>query len=124
MRAQLSVAMLLPLELEDSRLDELLALWTRWMASTQPYRDLWYPDSATGCVGGGYSQTFEDMVEASEARTVDAVNGAIESLSPIEQCAVLHVHLYAVFRFRESLEEVYLRARQALKIGLPQRGIY
>jgi len=114
----------LPAQLEDARLDELLGLWARWMRSSQPLRDLWYPDAACGCVGGGYSQSFEDMVEAADARTVEAVNGAIESLSPIEQGAIVHVHLYAVFRFREPVEEVYARARQQLKIGLPMRGVY
>ena len=95
------------------------------MSSSQPYRELWYPDGACGCVGGGYSQTFEDMVEAGEARSAEAVNGAIESLKPIEQCAVLHYHLAAVFRFeRLNVQEVYQEARYALKVGLPGRGVY
>jgi hypothetical protein len=111
-------------ELEDGRLDELLELWTRWMRSSQPYRELWYPDTACGCVGGGYSLTFEDMVEAADLRCAEAVNGAIESLNPIEQCAVYNVHLYAVYRFREPCEVVYGRARDALLVGLPGRGIY
>lgn len=114
----------LPREIDDGRLDELLYLWERWMRSNQAYRELWYPDGAAGCVGGGYSQTFEDMLEQVDARVVEAVNGAVESLSPIEQCAVLHVHLHAVFRFREPMEDVYQRARGLLKAALPMRGVY
>lgn len=117
-------ALTLPLELDDRRLDELLGLWARWMGSSQPYRELWYPDGACGCVGGGYSQTFEDLVEAGDLRAAEAVDGAIESLSPSQRCAVMHVHLYAVFRFRGEVEEIYLDARQALRVGLPLRGIY
>jgi hypothetical protein len=116
--------MALPLALDDRRLDELLWLWERWMSSSQPYRDLWYPDGACGCVGGGYSQSFEDMVEAADSRAAEAVNGAIDSLKPIEQCAILHVHLHAVFRFREPLEAIYGRAREALRVALPSRGVY
>jgi hypothetical protein len=117
-------AVLSLIELDEGRLDELLGLWTRWMQSSQPLRELWYPDGATGCVGGGYSQSFEDMVEAADARAAEAVNGAIESLSPAEQCAVTHMHLYAVYRFREPVAVVYGRARQALRLGLPMRGVY
>ena len=117
-------AAVLPLVLDDPRLEELLGLWARWMASAQPYRDLWFPDTACGCVGGGYSQSFDDMVDAADARAADAVNGAIESLSPAEQCAVTHVHLYAVYRFREPVEVVYARAKGNLRVALPTRGIY
>ncbi len=114
----------LPIELGEPRLAELLGMWARWMSSSQPLRELWYPDGATGCVGGGYSQTFEDMVEAADARTVEAVNGAIESLTPAQQCAVTHIHLYAVYRFREPVEVVYAKACSELRIALPARGIY
>ena len=119
----MTFAMTLPAELDERRLDELLRMWEGWMAAS-PLRELWYPDGACGCVGGGYSQTFEDMVEAADCRTVEAVNGAIESLSPMQQCAVMHVHLYAVFRFRRPVDEVYGEARGALRIALPARGVY
>jgi hypothetical protein len=120
----LSALACLPLVLDEGRLEELLQMWARWMSSHQPLRDLWYPDGACGCVGGGNSQTFEDMVESAEIRTVEGVNGAIESLTPIEQCAITHMHLYAVYRFREPLEVVYERAKGTLRVGLPMRGIY
>lgn len=118
------LAPILPTELDERRLDELLSMWARWMSSSQPYRDLWFPDNATGCVGGGYSQTFEDMLEAADMRMVEAVNGAIESLVPVQQCAICHVHLHAVFRFRGEIEPIYLGARQVLRVVLPSRGVY
>ncbi len=119
-----SAVLSLPAWLSERRLDELLGLWVRLMKSNEHLRALWYPDGACGCVGGGYSQTFEDMVDAADARAAEAVNGAIESLPPIQQCAVSHVHLYAVYRFREPVEDIYAAARQTLKVALPARGFY
>lgn len=113
----------LPKQLEDGRLDELLDLWAAWMRSTSHLRELWYPDGACGCVGGGYSQSFEDMVIAADQRAAEAVDACIESLTSVQRCAVLHKHLYAVFRFRD-LENAYLEARTALALGLPMRGVY
>lgn len=113
----------LPLTLDDRRLDELLSLWARWMGDASPLRELWYPDRAAGFVGGGYSLTFEDLIDAADARAAEAVNGAIDSLPPIQQCAVLHVHLRAVYRFRD-LQATYRGAREALRVALPTRGVY
>lgn len=112
------------LELDQRRLDELLYLWERFMKSSQPYRELWYPDGATGCVGGGYSQSFEDMVEAADSRAAEAVNAAVDDLEGLEQAAVYHVHLNVMYGFLESVESVYARARQQLAVWLPGRGIY
>jgi len=113
----------LPTHLDAVRLDELLSLWARWMRSSQPFRELWYPDQAAGCVGGGNSTSFEEMVEIAELRQAEAVNGAIDSLQPNEQSAIYHFHLAAVYRMWE-LEDVYLAARATLSVVLPQRGIY
>lgn len=116
--------MTLPNVLPADRLDALLDLWTRFMRSGEDVRELWYPDSACGCVGGGYSQTFDDMVEAVDARLAESVNAAIDSLPVVEQCAISHKHLWAVYRFREPVVVVYQRARDALAIVLPARGVY
>ena len=116
--------MTLPSILSPDRLDDLLGLWVRFMRSGKDYRDLWYPEKACGCVGGGYSQTFEDMVEAVDNRVAEAVNAAIEGLAPVEQCAISHTHLHAVYRFREPVTAIYQRARDRLAVVLPARGIY
>lgn len=120
----MSAVLSLPFELEIGRMEELLGLWARWMRSSQPYRDLWYPDGAAGCVGGGYSQTFEDMLEAAESRSAEALGAAIDGLPADQQCAVFHVHLHAVYRFRASVEVIYEKARDSLRVVLPARGIY
>ena len=112
------------LELDDRRLDELLYLWERFMKSSQPYRELWYPDGATGCVGGGYSQSFEDMVDAADSNSAEAVNAAIDGLEGIEQAAVYHIHLEAMYGFVEPVDCVYARARGQLRVWLPSRGVY
>lgn len=103
---------------------ELLDLWARWMRSGQPLRELWYPDSATGCVGGGYSHDFDTMLMDMDAHHAESVNAAIDGLRPVEQCAVYHRHLAAVYRFRLPVEVVYDQARYELRIVLPQRGVY
>lgn len=114
----------LPAILDDERMGELLSLWARWMRSNQPLRELWYPDQAAGCVGGGNSHDFEGMLEEMETRHAEAVNAAIQGLTPVEQCAISHVHLAAVFRGRAPMEQTYENARYTLRVVLPQRGIY
>ena len=114
----------LPSILDDDRMGELLSLWARWMRSSQPLMELWYPDTAAGCVGGGYSNDFDTMVSDMDTRHAEAVGASIDGLSPIEQCAICHIHLGAVFKAREPMERVYERARYNLRVVLPQRGIY
>ena len=114
----------LPSILDDERMGELLSLWARWMRSSQPLRELWYPDTACGCVGGGYSNDFETMIEDADKRAAEAVGASIDDLTTIEQCAVCHIHLGAVFRGRASMEKTYEAARYQLRVLLPQRGIY
>lgn len=120
----MSAVAALPAILDDDRMGELLSLWSRWMSSSQHLRELWYPDQAAGCVGGGYSNTFEDMIDESDRMYAAAVNGAIEGLRAIEQAAIYHFHLAAVYRFGRPVDGVYENARYSLRVVLPQRGIY
>ncbi len=94
------------------------------MRSSQPLRELWYPDQACGCVGGGYGLSYEDLLEANDKLHAESVGAAIDDLPPIEQCAVFHVHLSSVFRGRAPMEKTYEAARYTLRVVLPQRGIY
>jgi hypothetical protein len=114
----------LPLALDNGRVIELLDLWARSFHDGGQLRKLWYPDGAAGCVGGGYSMTFEDMWDAKEQREIEGVDGAVESLEPIQQCAVFHVHLYSVYRFRRPVDDIYFEALDALALDLPKRGVY
>lgn len=117
---------LLPRELDDSRLDELLHLWERWMSpGAKNVMELGFPNTAAGCVGGGYSTSFDDMVDEADSRSAEAVNAAIDSLEPIQAMAVYHKHLYAVFKFnRADLDTIYNIARDILRVVLPTKGIY
>jgi hypothetical protein len=114
----------LPKELADDRLDELLSLWARSFDNRGALRELTYPDTACGCVGGGYSQSWDDLWSAKELREIEVVDAAVESLPPTQRCAVEHKHLYAVFRFREPVDLIYGRARQTLRVVLPIKGVY
>ena len=119
-------AVLLPKELDEGRLDELLNLWERWMSpGAKSVMDLGYPNTATGCVGGGYSTSFEDMVDQADGRAAEAVNAAIEGLPMAQQAAVYNKHLFSVYRFHRGYQaEHYDAARQTLRVVLPQKGIY
>ena len=64
------------------------------------------------------------MIEDNDKRHAEAVNAAIEGLSLAEQAAIYHVHLAAVYRIRAPMEGTYEQARYALRVVLPQRGIY
>lgn len=119
-----AIAVNLPLELDKGRVIELLNLWARSFDDGGQLRPLWYPDGAAGCVGGGNSQTWQDLWDAKERMQIEGVDGAVESLKPIEQCAVFHVHLYAVYRFTRSVEHIYADALDALALALPRRGVY
>ena len=114
----------LPMALDNGRVIELLNLWARSFHDAGPLRAMWYPDRACGCVGGGYSQSFEDMWDAKEQRQIEGVDGAVESLEPIQQCAIFHVHLYAVYRFTRSVDHIYADALDILALALPKRGVY
>ena len=94
------------------------------MRSSQPLRELWYPDQATGCVGGGYSNDFETMLADADTRAAEAVNAAIDGLGLSEQAAIYHVHIGSAFRVRVPMETLYEKARYELRVVLPSRGIY
>lgn len=103
--------------LSDERLDWHLENWTRWMKS--------------GGVSLGYARMyqvgrmdFEAMCHAVDRWAARVVDAAIDSLAPADRAAVYHRHLAAIFRFpRESVDAVYRRARERLKIDLSRRGL-
>lgn len=91
-------------------------------------------DKPQGCpthaCGGiqNYTSLDLDNIEAYEnldhtlAEKCDAVIG---SMSQVEQCAIHHTYLHAVYRFnREPLEDVLERAMLKLEIGLRARNVW
>ena len=84
-----------------------------------------FPDTAAGCVGGGYSASFEDMCESADAAAAEAVGALVESLSPIRCAAIHHCYLSAVYRFpRGGFDEALFEARCSIGRGLVARGFY
>ncbi len=122
-------AVLLPRELDDYRVGELLAIWEGWMLTpAKDVMELGYPKTATGCHSepwGYWEHTFQDECDAMEYGKAEAVNAAIDDLETLQQMAIYHRHLAAVYHFRRSnLEEVYCAARLMLGKILPSRGVY
>ena len=115
--------------MSEGRLEFHFDNWRRWMrhdAATDGY-----PGKAAGCVGGGYSQSFDDMVDAADIRCAMIVDALVNSLTPLERAAIYHRYLYAVFRHGrdEAERQTFLRlatARARLKVAewLVIRGVY
>ena len=108
----------------ENRLEWHFENWKRWMRHDSTTDG--YPGKASGCVGGGYSQSFDDMVDAADIRCAQIVDSLVNSLTPIERAAIYHKYLYAVFRYGRAgnLEQSLARAR--LKVGewMVIRGVY
>jgi hypothetical protein len=98
--------------------------WRRWMRKDNVTDGA--PGRAAGCIGGGYSQTFDDMVDAADVRCAMIVDSLVNSLSHVERAAVYHEYLYAVFRSGRgiSLEQTLARARLRVAEWLVIRGVY
>ena len=96
-------------------------IWTRFMRD--PDLRLGAPKKAMGFISGcqgGYREPADEWEAQGNERAVSIINSTLEGMSPAESCAVFHVKLRAVFRFREPADELYLRARQ--KIGIRLRA--
>lgn len=107
--------------MSEARLEFHFDNWRRWMRRDDVTDGA--PHKAAGCVGGGYSQTFDDMADASDIRCARIVDALVNSLTPLERAAVYHRYLYAVFRFRD-LEATIARARLRVAAWLVARGVY
>lgn len=107
--------------LEHPRLDWLFENWARYMRGYETKFRLRAKTSrywAQGC------RDFDGMVTSADINDAVRTNACIEDLTVIEQCAIHHRHLGAVWRFnREDEESVYARARGLLSTGLTRRGV-
>lgn len=103
--------------------DHYLDLWGRWMRTSDS--GLGYPKRsavvATG--GGGYGTTWEDWGVEQDERAAVITDAAISSLPLLEQAAIHHVILAAVWRTREPVVEVFGRACDRLGPELRRRGL-
>ena len=101
----------------DWALDE----WARYMrhdASKLGFR------SAVPVIGISHSSDFDALADAADRESVKATDAVIRGLAHIEQLAIQHVHIAAVFRFkREPVEDIYGRARIGVEAGLRRKGM-
>lgn len=107
----------------EARLEWHFDNWRRWMRQDSVTDGA--PSKAAGCVGGGYSQTFDEMADAQDIRVARVVDALVNSLTPIERAAIYHQYLYAVFRHgRDALQQALEGARLKVAGWLVVRGVY
>lgn len=109
--------------MSEARLEWHFDNWRRFMRRDSVTDG--YPGKAAGCVGGGYSQTFDDMADASDVRCARIVDALVSSLEHLERAAIYHQYLYAVFRHgRGQLEQALQSGRLKIALWLVIRGVY
>src|SRR3990167_10877420 len=85
---------------EWSWVERYLDVWARWMR--HPGLQLEAPKRAPAFMGetrDGYGDPEEIHELAGQDRAIQVIEAALYGLSFAEQNAVMHIHLYAVFRF-------------------------
>ncbi len=108
----------------DDRLSYLLDLWAEYMRGELGGNGM--PDGygSRAHVGSSTaSKAWDAMVNDIERWQAEAIDACIDDL-PMNECAAVHsVKLASVWRLREPIDDVYLRAREGLKAGLKRRGV-
>ena len=103
------------------RVEAHLANWADWMRSGTGVRG--YASHTPGIVSGGL-HSFEDLADQCDKHAARVTDASIQDLPGIEQAAVSHYHLAAVWRFnRETAEIVYDRAVDELTVVLSAKGL-
>jgi hypothetical protein len=105
----------------DTRLEFHLSNWARWMELGGIA--LGFPPKSAGFVGGGYNHEFDTMVADADTRAAETVDALIDGLPILENIAICHRYLAAVWRGRD-LESALDRAKDKLRTGLQHRGMY
>ena len=106
---------------QDQRLDFHLGNWARWMRSGEHVQG--YKHGAAGCVGGGYSGDFDDMVLAADRRSAAIMDSLIQDLPPAQVCAIHTTWINSVWRFKDY-EATYQRACDNLLVGMNRKGLW
>jgi hypothetical protein len=107
------------------RVEDLLRNWVTFMHGEA--KPAGYPKRACGGVTNYTSLDLENVAayENLDRELAEKTDAVIAGLTPVEQCAVHHRYLRAVYRFhRESLEDVLDRARLKIEIGLRKRDVW
>lgn len=109
--------------MSEARLEWHFDNWRRWMRKDSVTDGA--PHKAAGCLGGGYSQSFDDMVDAADVRCARVLDALVNSLTPIERAAIYHEYLYAVFRSgHDALQQALASGRLKVAGWLVIRGVY
>lgn len=106
-------------------LERHLRNWVTWMRSGERPDGL--PRQASGGLENYTSFDSEGWTawEKLDKWTAEATNAAIESLKAIEQCAIHHCYLRAVYRFpRGNYDAVLESARERLKVALRKKNVW
>lgn len=105
--------------------ERLLRLWVSYMhAEAKPAG---YPRKACGGVTNYTSMDLDNIAafENLDRVLAEKTDAVIASLTPVEQCAIHHEYLHAVFRFqREAFDVALERARNKIEIGLRARDVW
>ena len=104
--------------LADERLAWHLDNWATWESSN------WDAELAYSLSKGySYSQDFDDLCMKMDRECAYKTKAAIDSLTPVESCAVFNKMVRSVFRFPEDLDSAWVRARWRLRKDLYRRGL-
>lgn len=99
--------------------ERYLGTWAHWMR--HPGLKLGPPKRTPGFLSditGGYRDHVEDAEIAGHDRAIQVIEATLDGFSPVERAAVMHIHLYAVFRFARPIEQIYQSARQKIGVKL------
>lgn len=107
---------------EFDRLDAYLTEWAAWKRIPS-LRTGYKPYASPGQVYRARIQSFDDLGVECDGNNVRTIDALIDSLSGPESGAVYAYHLGDAWRFPESMELAYERARGRLEIGINQRGL-
>lgn len=106
-----------------ARLIDLLLDWAEWMKRDRYVEG--YPDHSP-VIGGSGLKSFDDMCEAVDGATSEAIYACINDLSPAQSVAIHHRYLPSRFRvppafFREA--RVLAEAHENLMIKVQRKGV-
>lgn len=108
----------------DDRLSYLLDVWAEYMRGELGGSGL--PDGydSRAHVGSSTaSKAWDAMVNDIERWQAETIDACVDDLPMNERVAVHHVKLNSVWRLREPIQDVYLRARETLKVSLARRNV-
>jgi hypothetical protein len=107
--------------------DRFIRMWVTFMHGPGKVKPQGYPSRACGGVTNYTSMDLENVAayENLDRTLAEKTDAVINGLPPIEQCAIYHKYLHAVYRFpRGNLDDVLERAKNAIQAGLQRRDVW